>query len=145
MKKLNIISFLFLAIFFTSCIDNTIPIEGEILISNVIPNPAIINDTITVALKINGYVNIPWIDSLNEVSVILTTGSLVQKQKISGYSLSSGSYILGDFRKYDFLDTLRATKLIQFATTDSTLTSGKVNVMLKDYLIKSDIVLTINK
>lgn len=144
MKRLQIIFILFSAILFTSCIDNTVPIDDDIWISNVLPNPANINDTITVVLKALGTGrSIGPIDSLSQISVILTTGDIFQEQKITCYRI--GTYILGNFHNYDLLDTLRDNKLIQFAVTDSTLTNSKVNVRLKDYFIKSDIVLTINK
>lgn len=142
MKKISVIIYLLSVIFYTSC-TFTDSHDESVWISAVVPNPANVNDTVSVAIKEIGVGE--WIDSLNEVSIILTRGTFTQKQKVTGYSLYSAPYILGDFRNYDFLDTLSATKLIQFEVTDSTLTSSKVNVRLKDYLIKSEIVLTINK
>lgn len=144
MKKIKIISFLFLSILFTSCVNNTVPIDDDIWISNVLPNPANINDTVTVVIDALGTGRSTGpIDSLSQISLILTAGKIFQEQKVTGYRI--GNRILGDFRYYNFLDTLRGTQFIQFAVTDSTLTSSRVNVRLKDYLIKSDIVLTINK
>ncbi len=143
MKKFQIISFLFLSTLFTSCVDNTVPIDDDIWISNVLPNPTNINDTVTVVIDFLGTGrSLGPIDSLSQISVILTAGNIFQEQIITGYRI--GTYIIGNFHNYVFLDTLRSTKFIQFAVTDSTLTSSKVNVRLKDYLIKSDIVLTIN-
>lgn len=144
MKKFQIIFYLILSILFTSCVDNTIPIDDDIWISNVLPNPANINDTVTVVIDALGTGRSTGpIDSLSQISLILTAGKIFQEQKVTGYRI--GNRILGDFRYYNFLDTLRGTQFIQFAVTDSTLTSSKVNVGLKDYLIKSDIVLTIIK
>jgi len=142
--ELKIIFLLILSILFTSCVDNTITVDDDIWISNVLPNPANINDTLTVVIDALGTgKSVGPIDSLSQVSVILIAGNIFQKQNVTCYRI--GNRILGDFRYYNFLDTLRDTQFIQFSVTDSTLPNSKVNVGLKDYLIKSDIVLTINK
>ena len=142
--ELKIIFLLILSILFTSCVDNTITVDDDIWISNVLPNPANINDTLTVVIDALGTgKSVGPIDSLSQVSVILSAGNIFQKQNVTCYRI--GNRILGDFRYYNFLDTLRGTQFIQFSVTDSTMSNSKVNVGLKDYLIKSDIVLTINK
>jgi hypothetical protein len=143
MKKVSIISFVFLFVFL-SC-DNSTEIDDSIEVKKAVPNPIAVGDTLSILL-IN--INIPLnIQNIEQVKLLLYHNSKIYTYKASGYYNYLEKQEYGNFNHSKLIDSLAGgyQPIVQCLVDSSFPEQSKIGIQLNEKILNSNIILYVNK